>query len=393
MRIENHACNLDVVSIYTGKDKLKLIKQKATDIQLHDVKTIYKVLSKNDKNWTKETIFGPGYFNNKTNFLLGNENSIVILDKDLNILQSPDNNIDNIIDKDDLFILYPIPCFNLKQNDSIIYKDLNTKEELEIMLDSNLGYTLGKFLAENSHKEVIHPNQNFLKLIIDTKNGLSINKNFLINSNPEFLISILKGYYYNNKSSDCNFIINKDVNLYIFTNILNYLGASYSIRKKDNGLKLIFQLPHIFKDIIDNRFIKKEYYSTYFNKIELNNTGIALDASHDILETTNCKNILIPVNSLLFEEVTQDESYFDLTMYDLTAENLHATNYALPFTPFLKNSDGDILTIAGLFLQEANDDMKTFSPESKDFYKSLNDGTITNWIADDAILGLYASTK
>jgi hypothetical protein len=80
-------------------------------------------------------------------------------------------------------------------------------------------------------------------------------------------------------------------------------------------------------------------------------------------------------------------------MYDLTSENHEATNYALPFTPYLKNSDGDILTLAGIFLKEANESAKTFSPENKDYYKDLNSGDIINWIADDAILGLYASTK
>ena len=402
MTIEHNNCDLDVVSIDT--QNLNIINQKAIDIQLHKVETIYKVLSKNNANWNRDTVFAPGYFNNKTSFLLGEINSILVLDENLNILSTPSNNISNITAKqhdDKLFILYPVPCFNMKQNYRLTFTDLIESKDFVIDLDSHLGEKFGKFLATGQDKESIYPNKNFLRLVIDEKNGLSLDKNFLINSNPSFVLGILDGYYNSiKKSNNYNFVINKNVNLYVFTNILNYLGASYSIRKIDNVLNLVYQLPHIFSQTKLNqqnsRFFKKSCYVVYDNKITLFPEVMLenLQNGDDKLKTISCQNLLIPISAFDFIKLSEDEiNDKKIEMYDLTSENYKATNYSLPFTPFLKNSDGDILTISGIFLSEANESAKIFSPENKDYYKDLNDGEILNWIADDAILGLYASTK
>lgn len=397
MRISNSPCNINITSVDKNNN---IINQKAIDIQEHEVEKIFRVLSKNDKNWSKDTIFSPGYFNNKTNFLLGNQNSIVVFDSELNMLCTPENDIENIINNDELYILYPTPCFNMIQNEEIIYNDIYDNKDVKIILDRELGLKFGEFLANNSNENLIHKNKNFLKLVIDKKFGLSINKNFIINSNPDFVLGILTGYYNSNKSSDNTFIINPNVNIYLFTNILNYLGASYSIRKKDDKLKLVFQLPYVFEGKIDNLFIKKEIFIEHENKIVLSNittTKNIIKAGLNVNDTLNlysCKNTLIPISSLLFQKLTQEEiSKTSNILYDFSAENHEATNYALPFTPFLKNSDGDILTLAGVFLKDANTSAKKYSPENKDYYKDLNSGDIINWIADDAILGLYASTK
>lgn len=397
MRIANLPCDIGITSI--DKDN-NIINQKAVDIQQHEVNKIFRVLSKNDRNWSKDTLFSPGYFNNKTNFLLGNQNSIVVFDSNINMLCTPDNDIENIVNREDLFILYPVPCFNMLQNEEIIYNDMYDDKDVRITLDAELGIKFGEFLANNSDEKMIHKNKNFLKLVIDKKNGLSLNKNFIINSNPDFVLGILNGYYNSNKSADNTFIINSNVNIYLFTNILNYLGASYSIRKKDDKLKLVFQLPYVFEDRIDSLFIKKEIYIEHDNKIllsnidtlkNINNSGLSVNNK---LGLSNCQNILIPVNSLLFQELTLDEkNKTSKILYDFSTENHEATNYALPFTPYLKNSDGDILTLTGIFLKGANESAKKYSPENKDYYKDLNSGDIINWIADDAILGLYASTK
>ena len=399
MQVEQNNCNIDVLSIKKGTNEI--ISQKAISIHKHKVERIFRVLSKNNRNWSKDTVFGPGYFNNKTNFLLGNDNSVVILDKDMKMLDAPDNNIDNIMNKDDLFMIYPIPCFNMLQNEEIVYNDIYNIKDVKITLDRDLGIKCGQFLATTGDEKLLHKNKNFLKLVIGKKNGLSLNKNFIINSNPDFVLGILNGYYDANKKDDSNFIINSNVNIYLFTNILNYLGASYSIRKKDNQLKLVFQLPYVFEDKIDKMFIKKELYIEHNNQIMLSNIDMIKNinksglSANNKLGLSNCQNIAIPVKSLYFQELTGEEVVQKVTnlMYDLTSENHEATNYALPFTPYLKNSDGDILTLAGIFLKEANESAKTFSPENKDYYKDLNSGDIINWIADDAILGLYASTK
>lgn len=397
MRIANLPCDISITSVDKNNN---IINQKAVDIQQHEVSKIFRVLSKNDGNWSKDTIFSPGYFNNKTNFLLGNQNSIVVFDSNINMLCTPENDIENIVNREDLFILYPVPCFNMLQNEEIIYNDMYDDKDIKITLDTELGIKFGEFLANNSDEKFIHKNKNFLKLVIDKKNGLSLNKNFIINSNPDFVLGILKGYYNSNKSADNTFIINSNVNIYLFTNILNYLGASYSIRKKDDKLKLVFQLPYVFEDRIDSLFIKKEIYIEHDNKIllsnidtlkNINNSGLSVNNK---LGLSNCQNILIPVNSLLFQELTQyEKNKTSNILYDLSAENYEATNYSLPFTPYLKNSDGDILTLTGIFLKGANESAKKYSPENKDYYKDLNSGDIINWIADDAILGLYASTK
>ena len=400
MKIDNLKCNIPVTSV--RKKSHKIIKQKAVDIQQHKVDRIFRVLSNNNKNWGKETIFGPGYFNNKTNFLLGNLNSIVVFDDNGNMLSTPDNNIENIIDKDNLFILYPIPCFNMLQNKEIIYSDMFSAKDIKVELTKDLGINFGTFLATNENESSIHKNKNFLKLVIDKKNGLSLNKNFLINSNPDFVLGILEGYYEANckKLDTNNFIINSNVNIYLFTNILNYLGASYSIRKKEDQLRLVFQLPHIFENKFNNAFIKKDIYVEYAGKIVLSNATLLQKlndsefSEDNTLNVNTGVNLLVPVKSLSFIELTQEEiSKTTDILYDMTSENHEATNYALPFTPFLKNSDGDILTLTGVFLKEANANAKKFSPENKDYYKDLNSGDIINWIADDAILGLYASTK
>ena len=178
MQVEQHNCNIDVLSIKKGTNEI--ISQKAISIHKHKVERIFRVLSKNDKNWSKDTVFGPGYFNNKTNFLLGNENSVVILDKDMKMLDAPDNNIDNIMNKDDLFMIYPIPCFNMLQNEEIVYNDIYNIKDVKITLDRDLGIKFGQFLATNGDEKLIHKNKNFLKLVIGKKNGLSLNKNFII---------------------------------------------------------------------------------------------------------------------------------------------------------------------------------------------------------------------
>ena len=87
------------------------------------------------------------------------------------------------------------------------------------------------------------------------------------------------------------------------------------------------------------------------------------------------------------------EEFKDLVLYDFSMERADATNYALAFTPLLKNSDGDILTMSSIFGIEAIEDAQVFAPTHKEWFRDLNSGAISNYIADDAILGLYAATK
>jgi hypothetical protein len=87
------------------------------------------------------------------------------------------------------------------------------------------------------------------------------------------------------------------------------------------------------------------------------------------------------------------ESKENINLYDFTMPRADATNYAFAFTPLLKNSDGDMLTLSAIYSKEAIADAKVFKPAHKEWFRNLNDGNIKNYIADDAILGLFAATK
>ena len=97
---------------------------------------------------------------------------------------------------------------------------------------------------------------------------------------------------------------------------------------------------------------------------------------------------LLPMTSFKFIEIKEN-----INMYDFTMPRADATNYAFPFTPLLKNSDGDILTLSAISGAEAIEDAKPFKPAHKEWFRNLNDGNIKNHISDDAILGLFAATK
>lgn len=377
----------EVTSLNTDN---QIINQQTLTIQEHLVITKYRMLSNNNIQ-INGTMLCPGYFNRKTNFIIGEINSIIAVDKNLKTIIGEYSNTSNLIKDNSSFILYPLPCFHMETNDTLNYNDNLTNSSVKINLDKTLGYKIGRFLAGNLSYSDIEVHPGFLRLFINTKNGVSLNKNILLNSNYEFVIAILSGYYEANNFA--GFFINSNVNLYTFTTILNYLGASYSIRNSKDLKKLFFQLPIIFKGLIDDKFIKHEQYG-YLNEISelqiVNEVSIFNKDNMTLVESINSGKILaIPISSICFEQLTDDEIS---KMYDLTCERSNATNYALNMTPILKNSDGDILAASGIFTKEGLTSAQEFSPEVREYYKNLNDGEINNWIADDAIIGLYNST-
>jgi hypothetical protein len=101
--------------------------------------------------------------------------------------------------------------------------------------------------------------------------------------------------------------------------------------------------------------------------------------------------ILIDTKYIQFQKM--DKSNNKEIMYDFTMARADATNYTIPFGPVLKNSDGDILGVMALFGKESLQEAKVFSPTTKDYYRSFNDGEIQSWITKDAVLGLYNITK
>ena len=387
MKKQSDNFKVDVLGLTTNN---QVINQQTLTITEHQVDTKYLMLANN--NFVgRNTVHCPGYFNRKTNFIIGEVSSLIAIDKNLNSITGEDSCTSKLLSSDH-FMLYPIPCFQLKQNMVINYEDAITQEITEISLDWGLGYNIGLILSgQDSTKFDIH--QGFLSLLINTKNGMSLNKNILLNSNYKFVLGILDGYYDNNNLP--GYFINQNVNIYTFTTILNYLGASYSIRNAENSSKKLFiQLPIIFKELINNKFIKLEQYgfNSKTDELELVTEIIHFDKNpKNLSEVINSGKVLaIPYSSLIFEKLSDDDTQ---KMYDLTSERADATNYAMPMTPFLKNSDGDILAISGIFTKEGLSSAQEFSPEVREYYKNLNDGEINNWIADDAILGLYNSTS
>lgn len=370
----------------------EIIKQQTLTIAEHDVETKYQMLAKNIFT-VDSTVFCPGYFNRKTNFIIGEKNSLMAVDSQLNVIKQPDNDTSALLSRDSDYLLYPVPCLNMETNEVLEYK-LHTGEIQDVSLNYDLGMLIGSFLAGKigmSGLLTVYPEYDgFFKLFINLKNGLSLNKNILLNSNPEFVISILKGYYDANAST--RFYINSNVNIYTFTIILNYLGASYSIRNgKDNTKKVFIQLPRIFKDYLPKKFIKSQeyFYNPNDEEIQLASRNPILSQNRTLVNSINSgRIILIPINAIDFIETNDDSR-----MYDLTSERHDATNYSLPMTPLLKNSDGDILAASGIFTKEGLEDAKAFSPDHKEYYRDLNDGDIAQWIADDAILGLYNATS
>ncbi len=384
MKIDQKNYKFDVASITTDNN---IIAQKTLTIAEHDVPLKYQMLAKNIFT-ADNTVFCPGYFNKKTDFIIGEVNSLIVVDNELNQITK---NTSELI-KDDVYIIYPVPCLNMEFHNILEYKN-NVGEIDEIILDGALGEWIGKFLSGSlTYDELltIFPEYSgFFKLFINLKNGLSLNKNILLNSNPVFIINILKGYYGSNGSS--RLYINSNVNIYTFTTILNYLGASYSIRNgKHNTKKMFIQLPMVFNKYLPNKFIKKQEYG--FNEISGNVELFNINQLHEsktssLSDKINSGQILlIPISAIDFN--IKDES----RIYDLMAENHDATNYSIPMTPVLKNSDGDILAASGIFTKEGLIDAEKFSPDNKEYYRNLNDGNISQWIADDAILGLYNAT-
>ncbi len=382
-------------------DNLDIVTQQTLTVQLHDVEKVYRIAADNKKNWTMDTVYCPGYFNNKTNFRVGNQNSLIIVDKHLQRATDEDNTIELTIQrqKDGIeeFIVYPIPCFNnLPSNEYLNFNIHNITGEIH--LSNEYGIIIGKLLADNDNVEMSMEQELFAEVLINTyktkysNDSKGIKKEIIINSNFKFMLGILEGYQLGNNSK--GIIINKNVNIYTFTTILNYLGASYSIRNSVNdGKKLFFQLPRIFEKYTNINFLQQECYVIEHDEITKTYSSIVAtecEQDNSLYEMVNSgKILLVPIHSINFVLLEDNKD----NMYDMTSERKDATNYTIPFGPILKNSDGDILGVQGLFTKEALQDGAKFSPENREYYKNTNDGSINNWIADDAILGLYVSTK
>jgi hypothetical protein len=282
-------------------------------------------------------------------------------------------------------------------NEKIYITDKNKKETIELKLTKQFGNDIGELLRKKDKHMEIPEEFHMLKSLIFLKDGkLSLNKQILINSNFEFLLGILEGYLKDNTK----FILNENINIYNITYILNLLGAQYSIRSiEDNKKHIRFKLPLFLK--------------TYSNleSIFFRNNKYMFEGADDNIKLVYKKNILniipeendlslrglvnggliemIPVKDLVFLELEQQE-----TMYDLTMPTSNATNYSLPGTPMLKNSDGDVLGVVAIHTKDAAEEcVRKFSTELKENFLSLTSGTVNNWgVKLDSQMALYTAT-
>lgn len=419
----------DVKSI---RKDYELISQNINKVSIHTADEQYQLLSTE-----------LGYFNKLTQFVVGNESSILFLNDQSELVTPTIREVIKNIKK--YFILYPIPAFNNLTNNSIeieaeknLFKKVYT-DTYNVNLDSINGFKFGKKFL--NYKEYNYLTLNDIEKAINGSQKDEYfwpDKNIIINSNPKFVLSLLIGYmwdlrYFDRKSKN-TFFIHKNDNIYIFATILNYLGASYYIQNINNFVceeseKCIFdksihiKLPYIYKDILEEIFVElvnseesdileedRNLFFNYFDiikkyewlqnernqirRFQFNNFINKLDKkpfTNNLNKTILSGTILIPASAIRFEQIKNKNDLNEI--YDLTSDRADATNYALPFTPILKNSDGDILTLSTAFSKEALEDAKAFEPSTKEWFRNLNDGGINKYIKDDALLGLYALTK
>lgn len=400
-------------SVKSVLDNGTLIDQSPDSFSIHKVEKKFLMLSNE-----------VGYFNKITKFVVGNEKSLLFLD---NKGEQCYPTIEEVQSKPrKYFCIYPIPCNNNidAQNFSIELETTKTKFNRinkgveNIILDFECGLNIGKKFFTYKNVDIVELS-NFESAINGCENDESFwpNKNFLINSNKEFCLGILLGYFeesskyfYGNGDIKNSLYLQKNDNIYVFATILNWLGASYSIInitnkidsdiEYDKKLLINFHRTHgdFFEIILENtKYNDYKKYSCLFKNYDwFIQTQIKKMNKNQLKSISNEYNklilsgeiILIPATNIKFLKIEDEEE-----LYDATMPRADATNYALPFTPIMKNSDGDILTLSAIFGREAIEDAKPLEPNSKEWFRNLNDGEINQWISDDAILGLYAATK
>lgn len=396
MNIDQKPFNIGCYSVRTHNEVSDIIYQESTQIHQHKVDKGYLILSKNDFGKVKKRI-NMGIFNKKTNYIVGEKNSLMFWDNQDHRITSDD--ISTILsDTGRYFMIYDMNFIADNTNANIKIKDKITKEEISLVLNKQFGMDIGSFLEMSDPETVVIPEEfQILKALITIENGkLSINKQILINSNPEFLIGILEGYIKDSR----HFKLKSNINIYNFTYILNLLAAQYSIRTVEDAKHIRFKLPIFLKSFTSLPEVYFRNYKYIFEDIEgnqeliLQKNIVSLTPSIDIPEFHDMVNSglveMISVKDLVFIETEGKD-----IMYDLTMPNAEATNYSLPAMPLAKNSDGDILGAFAIMTKDAADECaRKFSTELKENFLNLATGEVSNWgVKLDSQLGLYTGTK
>ena len=393
MNIEQKPFEIGCYSVSKHQEVYNVIFQNSTEIHKHEVQKGYLVLSKNDFGKVKKRI-NIGIFNKKTNFVVGEENSLMFWDNQNQELISK-NISDILMEPTRYFMVYDLGFMGDLSNQTLDIQNKNTKEEINIKLDKAFGSDIGSFLNMFDPKTISIPEEfSILKSLIKIENGkLSINKQVLVNSNPDFLLGILEGYLQDSRY----FQLKKNINIYNFTYILNLLGAQYSIRTLESGEKHIrFKLPTFLKNMstLNEIYFRKYKYFFENKELHLKKDIVSLLPNIDqpnFFDMVNNGLIeMIPVRDLVFVPLEEPT-----IMYDLTMPNANATNYSLPGMPLAKNSDGDVLGVVAIHTKDAAEECaRKFSTELKENFLNLSTGEVNNHgVKLDSQLGLYTATR
>jgi len=373
-----------------------VIYQKSDSIHKHIVPEGYLVLSKNDFGKVKSRV-NVGIFNKKTNYRIGEVNSLMYWDSHQNEIRTL-NTSEALKQPKRYFMIYDLNFIANFKNEKISIYDKTNEETMDIKLNRQFGYDIGEFLNRFNEDITKIPDEfRILRSIISIKTAgkaggkISLNKQVVLNSNFQFLTGILEGYLQDNDQ----FIINNNINIYNISYILNLLGAQYSIRTLDSGGKHVrFKLPLFLKNSssLPASFFRSNKYFIEDNKTVFKKDIISLvpnPANMEFNEMVNSGLIeLIPLSDLVFIPIENE------IMYDLTMPNIDASNFSLPGGPACKNSDGDVLAVIGITTTTAAKECITkFSTELKNNFLNLNTGDISNWGTKlDSQLGIYTAT-
>jgi hypothetical protein len=99
---------------------------------------------------------------------------------------------------------------------------------------------------------------------------------------------------------------------------------------------------------------------------------------------------LMPAKDFVFLPLEESK-----VMYDFTMGYNNANNYSFPGTPYLSNSDGDILGIIGMLSKDGAEECdEKFGLANKQRFLTLSTGSVANYGCKlDSIMGLYSATK
>jgi hypothetical protein len=246
-------------------------------------------------------------------------------------------------------------------------------------------------------------------------NKLEINYDFLLNTNIGFVTGILDGMIdLHQYRQDGILRANYNISRTTIIDLITYLdGSIIDVRTEESdGHEFIIRLPielsvRSFSNLPNRAFVHERYIfdgdelmlyndmdgerSTSFMATVNNNRKFGkLSADTNLHELVN--NGFMYAYPLSWFELV--ESREDEILYDFTMSSAQAQNFCLIGGPLLLNSDGDLLNSSILNTVEAVEASSVLSPNTRKYWKNLNDPTAPiGSISDNAIIGLHTGTS